>query len=90
MHNTYYYRNSNESCSSDTDKACSVTGNEYWWMMSPYSQYFMWYIIGASYPGRLSYTNLNNALTVRPVISIASDVLVTGAGTVNDPYVIER
>ena len=65
------------------------TGQNYW-MMSP--SYF--YSSGNAYvfsewsDGYLNFGRVGNAYGVRPVINIASNVTITGSGTISDPYVV--
>ncbi len=62
----------------------------FWWVGSPddfFSNSAYGFIVHSG--GQLNY-NYNNASTpgVRPCISLASGVEITGSGTVNDPYVV--
>ena len=89
--NTYYYRNSVSDCS--TAANCSVTGDNYWWTMSP-SDFFVsnahaFGVNGSSNPAYLNYANVNSTYVVRPVISLKSNTLVSGSGTASDPYLVE-
>lgn len=78
----YYYLNSTGG---------SVTGDKYWWTMSPY--YFsggtsrMFGVGGSTYPGRLHDGHVGSSGAVRPVVSLKSCVLVSGGkGTSDSPY----
>ena len=68
----------------------SITGN--YRTMTPYannaSTAFVFY---GGIGGFNSYTDVSSSQHIRPVISLKSDVLVTGGtGTVNDPYIITQ
>ena len=81
---TWYYYNSAKG---------SSTGSTWWWLLSPRDWYdsraYVFYVYGSSYPGRLSYYNVNNAYGVRPVISLRSGVLwSSGDGSSGSPYEI--
>ena len=66
------------------------TGTTWWWSLSP--GYFrggyadVWYV-GS---GRLSYGYVNSSDGLRPVISLISSTNVTGDGTSENPYVVEK
>ena len=65
------------------------TGN-YYWTMSPYRFY-------GSYAdefnvhsiGYIDNRYVNNSFGVRPVLSLKSDISVTGTGTQNDPFLVQ-
>ena len=84
--NTYYYLNS---------VGGSVTGSNWWWTMSPYranssSNASVFGVGGSSNPGYLSYYVVNYSYAVRPVVSLKSNVLVSGGnGTASNPYIVE-
>ncbi len=65
------------------------TGSAYW-TMSPYyfssgrAYEFYVYSIGRIYNGRV-----NSSIGVRPVLSLKSDISVTGTGTQNDPFLVQ-
>ena len=66
------------------------TGN-YYWTMSPYyaSSSGSAFVFNVWSDGSLYGTRyVNNAYGVRPVINIASNVTITGSGTISDPYVV--
>ena len=90
--NTYYYRNSVNNCTSNTDRNCSVVDVNYWWTMTPYgfNDTAYGYAVGInSNPGRLDLFEVSSEMIIRPVISISKNVLTFGSGTSTDPYVIE-
>ena len=64
----------------------------YYWTMSPsyFSHWFNAYEFLVSSAGELTYTDVSAGRGVRPVINLNSSNLVfTGTGTMQDPYVIE-
>ena len=66
------------------------TGN-YYWTMSPY--YFSGSYAGEFYVhsnGRNNFNYVHSAYGVRPVLSLKSDITVTGTGTQNDPWVVQN
>ena len=78
----WYYTNSNGE---------SITGNQSWWLLSPYGWYNelsrMWLSGDSDYPGYLGTHTFASA--VRPVTSIKSDVLYSkGNGSPENPYEI--
>ncbi len=80
----YYYLNT---------EGGSSTGIRYWWTMSP--SYFhstistLIFIVHIGNPGRLVDTSVSTKGVVRPVVSLVSNVLVTGGdGSGNNPYTI--
>ncbi len=81
--NTYYYKNS---------VGGSVTGDKYWWTMSPYNAdadgwTYVFYVGGSVRPGYLTGELVVASFSVRPVVSLKSCVEVTGSGKVDDPYI---
>ena len=66
------------------------TGNYYWTMSPSYfnatSSYARVFLV-RSY-GSFDSIGVNNTWGVRPVINIASNVTITGSGTISDPYVV--
>ena len=81
--NTSYYIAQNAS-----------SGASNWWTMSPYYWYSngagVFLVGGSSDTGLLNNRYVNNALGVRPVISLKSCVLYSsGSGTASDPYTVE-
>ena len=81
----WYYTNSEEK---------SITGANYWWLISPYSMSgtnsSVYNVYGSGYPGCLSNANVNTSYGLRPVISISKCAKVkTGNGTPESPYEID-
>ena len=66
------------------------TGTTWWWSLSPSvfdgSYAFVWSV----YSGILSYNYVGNYDGLRPVISLISSTNVTGDGTSENPYVVEK
>ena len=66
------------------------TGNNWWWSLSPgnFDGYraFVWYVRS----GGLRSHRVSNLGGVRPVISLISSTNVTGDGTSENPYVVEK
>ena len=73
----------------------SITGNTWWWSLSPYlwsgSFSFVWFVYGSGSPGYLYYDIVGNAsLAVRPAISLKTcTVWTSGDGTPSNPYEID-
>ena len=73
----------------------SITGTNLWRLLSSYewdgSYSFVFSVYGSNNPnpGRLYSGFVNNSDAVRPVISLASCVKITGTGTSTDPYVVD-
>ncbi len=66
------------------------TGQIYW-TMSPYyfnAAYSSASVFRVNSSGVLSSSNVHSTRGVRPVINIASNVRITGSGTISDPYVV--
>jgi hypothetical protein len=64
------------------------TGQSYW-TGSPYfynGSYAFGFIVNSS--GTLDNLNVNYARGVRPVVSLKSNIGITGSGTYNDPYLV--
>ncbi len=62
-----------------------------WWTLTPRyfnTNAFIYYVNNV---GRLNSTNanVNNTISIRPSIALNANTLVTGAGTINDPYVVQ-
>lgn len=92
--NTYYYRNSKSSeCTGKKGDPCSVCGSVDWWTMSPSQSIAgtQGTIISVSIygykVGSLASASITNNNYLRPVITLKPEVLVTGSGTTNDPYI---
>ena len=83
---TWYYYNSAKG---------SSTGSKWWWLLSPSgwsdSVAYVVYVCGSPVPGALSSSYVGNAVGVRPVISLKSDVLYkSGDGSAESPYEIQE
>lgn len=64
------------------------TGTTVWWSLSPSyfgSNTYLWAISS----GKLFYSYAGSVIGLRPSISLASNVEVTGSGTSEDPYVVK-
>jgi len=75
------------------DGTSSITGGSYWWTMSPSywdGSHAVVFIVGGSLnPGNLTASDVNRSNVVRPVVSLKSNVLVTGgSGTASYPYTL--
>lgn len=58
--------------------------------MSPYNYNGNANVFNVNSSGNLNYGNVYWAGSgVRPVINIASNVTITGSGTISDPYVVQ-
>ena len=81
----WYYTNSSGS---------SITSSYNWWLLSPYywggSYSYVFDVLGSVDPGNLNFSNVDISPTVRPVISLASCVQITGTGTSTDPYKVDE
>ena len=66
------------------------TGTTWWWSLSPNyfggSSAYVWGV----YSGRLGDYDLDGYVGLRPVISLISSTNVTGDGTSENPYVVEK
>ena len=66
------------------------TGTTWWWSLSPYffdgSYACVWYV----YSGYLDVNGVDFDRGLRPVISLISSTNVTGDGTSENPYVVEK
>ena len=61
--------------------------NQYYWTMSPYWHNSSTYVVPVWSDGTLSWSDVNDALDVRPVINLAPNVTITGGnGTVESPF----
>ena len=65
--------------------------NTWWWTMTP----GMWYLYGivevfsVSFNGRVNSAYVDSGYSVRPVLNLKSDVLISGGyGTEDEPYII--
>ena len=72
----------------------SITGTNYWWLLSPYrwngSYSCVFGVYGSNVPGDLIGDFVNYSYAVRPVVSLASCVQITGTGTSTDPYKVDE
>ena len=65
------------------------TGSTYW-IMSPYIFYSGYaYEFNVYSNGNFFYNYVSDSFGVRPVLSLKSDISVTGTGTQNDPFVVQ-
>lgn len=65
------------------------TGNYYWTMTARCSVGLITSSFGIGNSGKIGGLALTNSNGVRPVISLKSDVEITGSGTMTDPYVVK-
>ena len=91
--NTYYSRNSNTYSSDETNvqvaKYNSGKASGFWTMSGGRSNSMYEYLMYVTPSGQLSYSNGNNSDgSYRPVLSLKYGTLVSGSGTVSDPYLI--
>ena len=74
----------------------SITGSEWWWLLSPndwddVGDAGVFSVYGSSTPGRLSYSYVDGRGGVRPAVSLKSCVKTSGGdGSANAPYTIEE
>lgn len=87
--NLYFYRNSiSSNCTGENNDLCSVTGNNVWWTLSP--SHFHSYIIclhGSEDFGIMNNIRLDSLFTLKFVITLKPNVLASGSGTAEDPFV---
>lgn len=66
--------------------------DDWYWTMSPYYWYgsgaYVFVVGGSGTPGGLTRAHVHNSFVVRPVVSLKSDVLLTGDGSKDNPYLI--
>ena len=66
------------------------TGTNWWWSLSPYyfngNNAYVWFV----FSGRLNGNSVNADYGVRPVISLISSANVTGDGTSENPFIVEK
>ena len=66
------------------------TGTNWWWSLSPYyfngNNAYVWFV----FSGRLNGNSVNADYGVRPVISLISSTNVTGDGTRENPFIVEK
>ena len=79
----------NSSCYNNSSNHNWMYLNDIWWTMSPYSGSYsrrVWYVNSS---GNLYNDYANNSFGVRPVLTLASNVQITGgAGTSSSPYTL--
>ena len=66
------------------------TGTHWWWSLSPdcfFGNYALVWIVDSGY---LNGSGVSNGLSVRPAISLISLTNVTGNGTSENPYIVEK
>ena len=66
------------------------TGTNWWWSLSPFNfggSYALVWLVGS---GRLNGNSVNADYGVRPVISLISSTNVTGDGTSENPFIVEK
>ncbi len=66
------------------------TGTTWWWSLSPYSFYGSYADVWRVYSGFLDPDDVYSRNGLRPVISLISSTNVTGDGTSENPYVVEK
>ena len=71
----------------------SITGNDWWWLLSSGRWYgtlsSIFYVYGSGDPGALNGSYVNDSNMVRPVISLkACTKYSSGDGTANNPYTV--
>ncbi len=63
--------------------------SDYYWTMSPYSYSRSYYVWGVHSSGAFYNTSADNSRGVRPVLTLASNVQITGGvGSSSDPYTL--
>ena len=84
----WYYLNGN---------GASITGSTWWWLASSngwdatYGHARAFVVRGSSLPGDLYNASVRDTSgsVVRPVISLKSNVVASGLGTISNPYIVE-
>ena len=66
------------------------TGTTWWWSLSPFGFNGSYAGVWVVYSGYLSLDNVYHNDGLRPVISLISSTNVTGDGTSENPYVVEK
>ena len=66
------------------------TGTTWWWSLSPYYFNGSYAYVWGVYSGFLDYNYVSDDYGLRPVISLISSTNVTGDGTSENPYVVEK
>ena len=63
--------------------------NDYWWTLSPYSTSYSYHVWFVRSSGDFFYTSANNSTGVRPVLTLNSNIQITGGtGTSSSPYTL--
>ena len=66
------------------------TGTTWWWSLSPVDFFGGYANVWSVYSGSLLYDSVGVGSGLRPVISLISSTNVTGDGTSENPYVVEK
>ena len=66
------------------------TGTTWWWSLSPYFFNGGGAVVWGVFSGNLGYNGVGDSYGLRPVISLISSTNVTGDGTSENPYVVEK
>ena len=66
------------------------TGTTWWWSLSPYYFIGSYAYVWGVFSGYLYYNRVSYNRGLRPVISLISSTNVTGDGTSENPYVVEK
>ena len=66
------------------------TGTTWWWSLSPIDFGGSYAYVWGVGSGNLSYGSVSDGLGVRPVISLISSTNVTGDGTSENPFIVEK
>ena len=66
------------------------TGTNWWWSLSPNTFYGSFASVWGVYSGRLGGNNVISVFGLRPVISLISSTNVTGDGTSENPFIVEK
>ena len=86
----YAYYNTS-SCYNNSSSHNWMYLNDYWWTLSPFSSSssnFVWHVYGSGYVG---YTNASTSNGVRPVLTLNSNIQITGGtGTSSNPYTLSE
>ncbi|MCI5967718.1 MAG: cadherin-like beta sandwich domain-containing protein, partial [Tenericutes bacterium] len=73
-----------------TNKNYYLYNHKGFWTMGPAGHGFSKSIVWTNYSnGKFYLNNVSDSYTLRPVINIKSDTMVSGTGTISDPYVIQ-
>ena len=66
------------------------TGTTWWWSLSPCNLFGSYAVVWLVYSGYLDYDYVDISYGLRPVISLISSTSVTGNGTSENPYIVEK